>query len=396
MDITPKHYSYKFKFNIDKLPAEQKDRLSRRLIFCGIVFGLVFIALGLFEAAVYFYYGAEENYDFDLPQKMTVNDLMFRRYVFDCLILLLGIAVVTISVLAMRRYKTIFFDGENIKIEYCPFWGKKHTVTEVLHNYLGVLLRVEYYQLGLISRNRYIIELYHKDRNKRIPLYISTSGRKVRQMWESYAAQLKMPALFMTDHGLISRHHTELNKTLKDMAKKWHLDSLYRAEDHVPMSIKYKKKGNKVIIKERQLFFDIYSILAVLGIALLGLSIIGLGLNYEPVVSYIGWGWMLGLMAVSLAVLMLAIILTFSKDVLILTNEGVILGHNLLFLRMDIEYLSKENIAAVDIGHNPTTDRYYLSIISAERSIIFGKNMPLDDLRWVRGLVIKEISRETM
>ena len=41
MDITPKHYSYKFKFNIDKLPAEQKDRLSRRLIFCGIVFGLV-------------------------------------------------------------------------------------------------------------------------------------------------------------------------------------------------------------------------------------------------------------------------------------------------------------------------------------------------------------------
>ena len=34
----------------------------------------------------------------------------------------------------------------------------------------------------------------------------------------------------------------------------------------------------------------------------------------------------------------------------------------------------------------------YLTIIADERSIIFGKNMPLDDLRWVRGLVIKEVT----
>ena len=88
----------------------------------------------------------------------------------------------------------------------------------------------------------------------------------------------------------------------------------------------------------------------------------------------------------------MAIIVTFSKDVLIITREGVVLGHNWLFLRMDVEYLAKDNIAAVDIGHNPTTDRYYLTIIADERSIIFGKNMPLDDLRWVRGLVIKEVT----
>ena len=235
------HYSYKFKFNIDKLPAVQTDRLSRRLAFCGILFGMVFVALGLFEAAVYFYYGAEQNYDFDLPNQLSTSDLMWRRYVFDIVILILGILIVTISVLVWRRHKTIFFDGENVKIDYRSMFGKEHTETEVLHNYLGVLLRVEYYQLGLMSRNRYIIELYHKDRNKRVPLYISTSGRQVRQMWEMYAAKLKMPALFMTDHGLISRHHGELNKTLKDMAQKWHLTSLYRAEDHVPAAIKYKE-----------------------------------------------------------------------------------------------------------------------------------------------------------
>ena len=386
------HYSYKFKFNIDKLPAVQTDRLSRRLAFCGILFGMVFVALGLFEAAVYFYYGAEQNYDFDLPNQLSTSDLMWRRYIFDIVILILGILIVTISVLVWRRHKTIFFDGENVKIDYRSMFGKEHTETEVLHNYLGVLLRVEYYQLGLMSRNRYIIELYHKDRNKRVPLYISTSGRQVRQMWEMYAAKLKMPALFMTDHGLISRHHGELNKTLKDMAQKWHLTSLYRAEDHVPAAIKYKKKHNKVIIKERRLFFDVYSILAVFGVMILASLIIGTGLNYQLLLPYIGWSGFIGLLTVLTAALIVAIIVTFSKDVLIITREGVVLGHNWLFLRMDVEYLAKDNIAAVDIGHNPTTDRYYLTIIADERSIIFGKNMPLDDLRWVRGLVIKEVT----
>ena len=157
----------------------------------------------------------------------------------------------------------------------------------------------------------------------------------------------------------------------------------------LPLSI---KKHNKVIIKERRLFFDVYSILAVFGVMILASLIIGTGLNYQLLLPYIGWSGFIGLLTVLTAALIVAIIVTFSKDVLIITREGVVLGHNWLFLRMDVEYLAKDNIAAVDIGHNPTTDRYYLTIIADERSIIFGKNMPLDDLRWVRGLVIKEVT----
>lgn len=392
-EATPNHYSYKFKFDIDKLPAIQKDRLSRKLAFCGLLFGAVFIALSLFEAAVYFYYGPAQDFDFDLPQKLSENDIMVKRYIFDALLMVLGILIVAISIMSLKRYKTIFFDGENIKIDYRPIWGKTITETEVLHNYLGVLLRVEYYQLGLISRNRYIIELYHKDKSKRVPLYISTSGRNVRKMWEMYAAKLKMPALFMTDHGLISRHHTELNKTLKEMIQKWHLNSLYREEKNVPAAIKYRKKSDKIIIKERRLFFDIYSMLAVLGVAVLGALMIYAGLNYQYIVPYIGVGGFAGAMIACACVFLLSLVVVFSKDVLIVTDDGIVLGHNMLFLRIDLEYVSRDKIAAVDIGHNPTTDRYYLSIISDERSLIFGKNMPLSDLRWVRGLVIKELAK---
>jgi hypothetical protein len=58
---------------------------------------------------------------------------------------------------------------------------------------------------------------------------------------------------------------------------------------------------------------------------------------------------------------------------------------------MNSDYLSKDDIVSVDIGHNPLTDRYYLSVITNNRSFVFGKNMPIEDLRWVRGFIIREV-----
>ena len=246
---TPNHYSYKFKFDIEKLPAVQKDKISARLAVWGFVFGMAFIALAAFEAFSFFYYGTDDIYQFKLPTKMSVNDILLQRCIFDAIALLLGVLIVAISIFAYRRHKTIYFDGENIKITYKTPFRKPKVETEMLYNYLGVLLRVEYYQLGLISRNRYIIELYHPQKSKRVPLYISTSNRNVRRNWEYYAAKLKMPALFMTDHGLISRHHSELNKTLKEMADKWHLRSLFRDNENVPAVVKCKKRPIRRLLK---------------------------------------------------------------------------------------------------------------------------------------------------
>jgi len=216
----PDHYSYELKFAIDKLPAEQKDKLPSRLSICGIIFGSMFVILGAFEIIAYFLNYSDESYDFNLPTGVSANDVFVHRYTFDTFILFFGMLIVSLSVMALMRYKKVFFDGENIRVEHKPLFGEIHTEKEKLYNYLGVLLKVEYYQLGLINRNRYIIELYHKEKNKRIPLYISTKSDNVREIWEYYAAKLRMPALFMTDRGLVSRNHAELSKTLKDMAKR--------------------------------------------------------------------------------------------------------------------------------------------------------------------------------
>lgn len=391
----PDHYSYKFKFDIEKLPTSQKDRIPCRLAIWGILFGLVFIALGLFDAIAYFFEPDDANYNFNLPDQANTANIGTLRYIFDSFVLIFGVLITSLSTMAMLRYKKIFFDGDTIKIVHKPLFGDKQVEVENLYNYLGVLFKVEYYQFGLINRNRYIIELYHADKNKRIPLYISTSGRNIRKIWEYYAAKLKMPALFMTDHGLVSRHHAELNKTLKEMAKKWQLKAIYETEDTIPDSVKCRVKKNKVIVKEKYLFFDAYSMLACLGILGLG-ALIGLSAYFHNfVISYIGVWWLSGLLFLCFAALAFTILSLFSKDVLIVTPSDIILGHNILFLRVDAEFLPKDKIEAVDVGHNPITDRYYLSVVSHDRSMVFGKNMPVEDLRWVRGYMIREIVRRT-
>lgn len=389
----PDHYSYKFRFDIEKLPASQKDRIPCKLAVWGILVGLFFVALGLFEAVSYFIETPETSYDFSLPEQET-SSLSQLRCFFDIFVFVFGGLIVALSVMGLLRYKKIFFDGEKIKIVHKPLFGDKKVEVEDLYNYLGVLFKVEYYQLGLINRNRYIIELYHKDKNKRVPLYISTSGRNIRKIWEYYAAKLKMPALFLTDHGLVSRHHTELNKTLKEMAKKWQLKALYQTGPASPDSVKCKVKKNKVIVKEKKLFFDAYSMLAFLGTLFLGAVIVALIYYHKVVLPFIGLWWFCGILAFCSAVVIYSLLSIFSKDVLIVTNRDIILGHNVLFLRTDAEFLPKNQIEAVDVGHNPTTDRYYLSVISHDKSMIFGKNMPVDDLRWVRGYIIREIVRQ--
>lgn len=389
--VAPDHYSYKFKFDIEKLPAIYTDKVSAKISICGIFSGLLFVALGLFELISYFMDLSEENYNFSTMSQMSAKEVFWFRYSFDSFILLFGVLIVFLSVSALLRRKTIFFDGDNIRITHKPLFGGEKVETESLYKYLGVLLKVEYYQFGLINRNRYIIELYHKEKNKRVPLYISTSGDNVRQIWEYYSEKLKMPALFMTDHGLVSRNHNELDKTLKVMSKRWQLDAVYDEEKNAPASLKYKVKSDRVILKERRLFFDVYTILSLLGILILGALMVYAGINYQVVLQYIGFGWFVGALVIGILIIIFSLISIFCKDVLIINKHDLILGHNLTFLRMDIEFMPKDEIESIDIGHNPITDRYYLSVISHNKSMIFGKNMPIDDLRWIRGCLIREI-----
>ncbi|MBR3501948.1 MAG: hypothetical protein IKO06_03480 [Alphaproteobacteria bacterium] len=385
----PDHYSYDFKFDVERLPTTQKDRLPNRLSVLGIIFGFFLFALGALELASYFLGSGFQGYEFELPQQDIAETLKLQRLSFDALLIGLGLCVLIISVFSLYQYKEIFFDGENIKIIHKKPFKKEQMEIENLYNYLGILLKVEYFQLGLINRNRYIIEMYHKDKNKRVPLYMSTSGKDVRKIWEYYSARLHLPALFMTDHGLISRNQNELKKTLRDMAKKWKTASLYR-DEKAPSSLSVSAKDDVVTIKENRLFFDVYSILSLLGILIIGFVGVYALLNASVIIHYIGQVWFAFGLVVCLALICFSLLVIFSKDVMIIDKEYITLGYSVPFLDIDAQMIEKDKIQAVDIGHNPTTERYYLTVISPDKTIIFGKNMPIEDLRWIRSFVIRE------
>lgn len=387
----PKHYSHDFKLDIEKLPVTQTDRIARKISWWGFGCGLIFVLLGAFEIIAYFLHSSDESYDFGTDISFTAHQLFVMRYSFDTFIVLFGLLIIFLSVIAMRRRKEVYFDGENVKVIHHPLWGGTQVLTDKLYAYTGVLLTVEYFQFGLMNRNRYIIELYHQDPKKRVPLYISTDGNDVRKKWEYYAAKLKMPALFMTDHGLVSRNHNELSKTLITMAKRWNLEALLREEEQAPMSIQYKRKKDKVIFRERRLFFDVYSILCIASALALGIFIAVAIKSYAVLLPIIGFWGFAAVLLLCMATIIFISACVLSKDVLIITRSEVVLGHNLSILRMDAEFLPKEDIESVDIGYNPLTERYYLSVISHDNSIVFGKNMPIEDLRWIRGCLIREI-----
>lgn len=389
----PDHYSYDFKFDVEHLPVTKKDRLPNRISVFGIIFGFMLFALGAVEFALYILGESPEVYNFELPQQDIAENLKFQRISFDMILVILGSCVLALSVLAFYRFKEISFDGKTIKITHKSPFKNEHTETEDLYNYLGILLKVEYFQLGLINRNRYIIELYHKDKNKRVPLYMSTSGRDIRKIWEYYSARMHLPALFMTDHGLISRNQNELKKTIRDMAKKWKTNSLYRDEP-IPPSLSLIDKQNKLIVKENRLFFDIYSILSILGILILGsLSLYAIS-NFSVITVYIGQAWFIIALAICLALITFSLLALLSKDVLVIGKEDILLGHSIPFFHIDAQLIEKDKIQSVDIGHNPTTDRCYLTVISPEKTIIFGKNMPIEDLRWIRSFLIREVVKK--
>lgn len=387
----PDHFSYNFKLDIDKTPSCQTDKFSLHLAIWGLIGGTLFILLGAYEILGYFLQFGDQSYNFKLPPEMSLQQLKILRYSFDAFILCLGLIIVILSIVSIKRRKIVYFDGKKVKIEHKRAFGPSVTYEEPLLNYGGVLLRIEYYQIGLITRNRYIIELYHTDPNKCVPLFISTSGKNIRTIWEKCAKTLKMPALFITDHGFVSKHFDELNKTLKEMAKRWQLDTLYDETENIPHSIRYRSKNNRTVFKERRAFFDIYAILTfALALALGALCAWSIH-NYELLKNFIGIVGFSALLSISAGLILGILVNLFSKDVLVIKPDDIILGHNFAMIRANLQSIPKEDVESVDIGHNPISGRYYLSIIAHRDSIVFGKNMPLDDLRRIRGSIIREI-----
>lgn len=385
------HYSHNLKLDIEKLPAKITDRFSPTILCLATVLGTLLFVLGLYH---FFNLSLDGVADLERnlpPSKIKLHTLV-PPVVFSAILMILGLGTVIFAVLNLLRYKTVFFDGNNIIVKHHPLLAPNYTFTEPLYNYSGVRLRVKFYQYGILNKNKFIIELYHKDESKIVPLYISTGKHRIRKLWQYYAQTLHMPALTISEKSMVSRNFKDLDKPYREVVAGWRLpkDLLYKMEKPSYITFKSKKSGEKMI-KIKKLFFDAYSFLSIFTIIAFGSLFIYSLVNYQIIIRHIYPNIALILLAFLLSVIIYAFLSLITKDIIVISAEKLFIFRKIGFIRIRDDMIDFKNIKGLDINFTPTSERYFLAIVSDTHTTIFGNKLPVEGLRWIRAVLINEI-----
>lgn len=387
----PDHYSHKFKLKLDKLPAKAVDRFSRWILLIAVICGALLLVLGLYHFLNLSFEGTNDI-EKSLPQTHIKIHTLVSPTVFAAILVLIGLGVILYSFIISLRYKIIFFNGDTFTVKNQPLFGSSYTFSESLYNYTGVRLRVKFYQFGIFNKNKFIIELYHKDPSKIIPLYINTSKHKIRKLWKYYAQELHMPALTISERGMVSRNFKDLDRPYQEVIAKWHLqkDFSYRLEKPEYITFKSKKSGEKMI-KVKKLFFDAYSFLSIFTILVLGSLLTYALYNHEIIIQHIPYNLTLILYAFILSVIIYSALSLFTRDIIVISHDKLYIFRKIGFVRIRDGVINFKSIKGLDINYTPTSERYFLAIVTDEHTTTFGNKLPVEGLRWIRATLINEI-----
>lgn len=392
MQQYPDHYSHKFQFDVNKLPARGVDRFSRIILIIAALCGALLCLIGVYQI-FHFSLNGIADLENNLPQTHIKIHTFVPPIVFNSLLIVLGSGLIINSFIRALSYKIIFFDGDVFTVKNHPFFGTSYSFSEHLYNYSGVRLRVKFYQYGLLNKNKFIIELYHKDASKIIPLYISTNKHRIRKLWKEYAQILRMPALTISEKGMVSHNFNDLSRSYPEVVAKWHLpkDFAYKQEKPSYISFKSRKSGEKMI-KIRKAFFDAYSFLSMFAIAAFGSLLIYAGLNHNILIQHLPYNAIITFYAFLLAVIIYALLSLISKDIIIISKDRIFIFRKIGFLRIRDGIIKFSDLRGIDINFTPTSESYFLAIVSVNGTTIFGNKLPVEGLRWIRGILINEIN----
>ncbi len=374
----PDHFSSHLKFDFHKLPAKITDRSPIIKSLAGCFFGFLLFGLGIFE---FFTFLSAENSG--AHSLLTVE-------IFAFIVSLIALGLIIFSTLSIIRYKKIIFDGNIFTILYRPAIGIKHKITEPLENYTGVRFRVLLAQTGLFNKNRYIIDLYHQDNNKIIPLYISTNNQNIRKIWESYARIFKLPALSIGDRGLVQRSCNDLDKSLKELYNEGKLPFIASGKFPAPSSLNVEETKESTIISPAGIYWDAFSTLFLLIAIFAMLILIGGGVYLTTLgtalpLKYWAMGGILFVAAVYFAAKL------FTSYKLIIRNNEISIVETLAGSLVNKKSIPTANIENIELNYNPVIDRYGIAIISDDKTITFSGRLPVNDLLWFKDFIIRKL-----
>ncbi len=384
------HFSHKLEFNLSRLPAKVSDRTSWRFLLPGIVFGALLFLLGLYEMLNGFSYTNPNVAEIIPAEAVPLYQPLMTPVFYDVIFMIIGLGIITASVFSYIRYRKFIFDGKKMIIGNRPVFGGKRIVTENIKNYLGVRFRIAFYQSGLVNRNKYIVELYHKDPSKIVPLYVSTSSENVRKKWKEYARFFKLPALINTDEGLMTRDLKNLDKSIKEMAKLGYVTDNFDTYEELPDGICYVRRRDKIVLKARRIIWDAYNLIAWAAIAVIALAVLAAAINFEAFKQNFATTFY-GASATALIIIIAAVFILFRKEKLVLKKHKIVHTHKYMLFSTKHDEIAKDEIESIEVTENPASGRFFVSIISDNKTIAFGAKLPIDDLRWIKRFLIHEV-----
>lgn len=388
-NIIPCHLSNKLEFNYKKRDAFLTDRASLKFLLPGIVFGFLLFLLGVYEWFNVFENGGEELIPAgEIPDYRPVLAVWF----FDLCFALVGIGMVVTNILLYIRYNKYKFVGKKVTIIKRPIFHDRLVCQEDLKNYTGVRFRVEFLQSGFLTQNRYVIELYHPNPEKIVPLYLSTSAKGVRKKWKEYAKQFKLPILIDTDEGMKLIELKNINKSVSQLYKLGIIKDTYDAYDPLPAAICFVRKKDKMVLKVRKILWDAYNILAWLAILLIGAIVLMILTHLETFKSTFA-PTMYSMMVVGILIIAIALQILFRKEKLVIKKHKIVNTHKYMLFSTKHNEILKKDIEAIEVTENPATGRFFVSIISDDNTITFGAKMAIKDLQWIKRFLIHEIVR---
>ena len=199
--------------------------------------------------------------------------------------------------------------------------------------------------------------------------------------WEDYAKAFNLPTIIETDEGTVIRQISDFGKSVKEMANTWNIKEKFNPQTPVPSSLIVKNKDRKTIIKIKNRLWDAYTFIG-LFFMIVAIGICGIGCIAENFY----------LISIGFILTILSAISLFSKEKLVIKKYKIVNVHKFIFSRKKDE-LAKDKIEAVDVTINPATGRHFITIISSNKTIVFGKKLPINDLRWLKNFLLHELSK---
>lgn len=387
----PDHFSHSFELKLDKMPTKKSDRIALSILYPGLFFGAILMALGVYELLNGFKHASSSFDEIITADEITAFEPLISPWLFDSVIIVIGLGIIFSLIFSYIRYKKILFDGKTVEIIHRPAIGEKKSFKEKLQNYEGVRFRIEFFQFGFMNKNKYIIELYHKNPNKTAPLYISTSDKNIRRIWEYYARTLKLPALIMTDEGMVSRRVEDLDKSIRELAAKGLVENKFDNRAPLPPSLALVRKRDKTVIKTRKIIWDAYNIMAWIAIFIFGSILLVASLSDDFGIDSSRSPWVIAAYIIGIVGIIASIWVLFRKDKIVIKPHKIIIVHKFMLFSHKNNEMSKDDVESIDVTFNPATERYFVAITSDAKTLVFGKKLPIEDLKWVKQFMVNEI-----